>query len=199
MEITALGAARQVGRSAFLLHGKSTNVLLDFGVQMQKEPVFPIQVQPRDIDGILLSHAHLDHSGAAPVFYLSEGVDLYTTPPTAELAKLLIEDFIKISGFNLPFEYIDLVSMFKRTHYANLYEVFKIGEFSVQFLDAGHIPGSASMILEADGKRLLYTGDVNGEGTMLLNGADKNFGELDAIIMESTYALTDHKPRQEVE
>src|SRR3989304_3341840 len=87
MEITALGAARQVGRSAFLLHGKSTNVLLDFGVMITREPVFPIHVQPKDIDAILLSHAHLDHSGAAPVFYLSEGVDLYTTPPTAEFTK----------------------------------------------------------------------------------------------------------------
>jgi len=199
MEVTALGAARQVGRSAFLLHGKSTKVLLDFGVQMEREPVFPIHVQPKDIDGILLSHAHLDHSGAAPVFYLSEGVDLYTTPPTAEFTRLLIEDFIKVSGFYLPFEYIDLLSMFKRTHYADLYEVFKIGEFTVQFLDAGHIPGSASIIVEADGKRLLYTGDMNGAGTMLLNGADYNFGELDAIITESTYALTDHKPRHEVE
>ena len=199
MEITALGAARQVGRSAFLLKGKRTNVLLDFGVLMAREPVFPIHVQPKDVDAILLSHAHLDHSGATPSFYLSEGVNLYTTPASAEFAKLLIEDFIKISGFYLPFEYIDLMTMFKKTHYVDLYEVFQIGEFTVQFLDAGHIPGSASMVIEADGKRLLYTGDMNGADTMLLNGADTNFGELDAVITESTYALSDHTPRQQVE
>lgn len=199
MEVTALGAARQVGRSAFLLRGKSTNVMLDFGVLMEREPVFPIHVQPKDIDAILLSHAHLDHSGAAPLFYLSEGVDLYTTPLTAEFARLLIEDFIKISGFYLPFEYIDLMTMSKRTHYADLYEVFKVGEFTVQFYDAGHIPGSASMVIELDGKRVLYTGDINGAETMLLNEADTNFGELDAIITESTYALTDHTPRHQVE
>lgn len=199
MEVTALGAARQVGRSAFLLKGKSTNVLLDFGVLMAREPVFPVHVKPKDIDAILLSHAHLDHSGAAPSFYLSEGVDLYATPPSAEFAKLLIEDFIKISGFFLPFEFIDLMTMFKKTHQVDLYEVFKIGEFTVQFLDAGHIPGSASMVIEADGKRLLYTGDINGVDTMLLNAADTNFGELDAIITESTYALDNHAPRQQVE
>lgn len=199
MEITALGAARQVGRSAFLLHGKSTNVLLDFGVMITREPVFPIHVQPKDVDAILLSHAHLDHSGAAPVFYLSNGVDLYTTIPTAEFAKILIEDFIKISGFYLPFEYIDLLTMFKKTRHVDLNEVFKIGEYTVQYLDAGHIPGSASMIIEADGKRLLYTGDINGAETQLLHGADTNFGELDGIITESTYSLTDHTLREQVE
>ncbi|MEM3510923.1 MAG: MBL fold metallo-hydrolase, partial [Nitrososphaerales archaeon] len=115
MEVRILGSAREVGRSAMLLKSSNTNILLDFGVLMQREIGFPVHVQPRDIDAILLSHAHLDHSGALPLFYLSNGPRIYTTPLTLELTRLLIEDLLRVSGFYLPFEYIDLLEMMKKT------------------------------------------------------------------------------------
>ncbi len=199
MEVKVLGSAREVGRSAVLLKSSSVNLLLDFGVLVQKEIGFPVHVQPKDVDAILLSHAHLDHSGALPLFYLSNGPKTYTTPLTLELTRLLIEDFLRISGFYLPFEYIDLLEMMKKTIAISPNETVKISDFEVTFYDAGHIPGSTSILLEGEGKRILYTGDINDEDTQLLKGADYEVGELDLLITESTYATEDHPPRKDVE
>ncbi|MEM3733814.1 MAG: MBL fold metallo-hydrolase [Nitrososphaerales archaeon] len=199
MEVRILGSAREVGRSAMLLKSSNTNILLDFGILMQREIGFPVHVQPRDIDAILLSHAHLDHSGALPLFYLSNGPRIYTTPLTLELTRLLIEDLLRVSGFYLPFEYIDLLEMMKKTTTINPNDKVKISNFDVRFYDAGHIPGSTSILLEGEGKRILYTGDINDEDTQLLKGANYDIGELDLLIIESTYATEDHPPRREVE
>ena len=82
MNVTILGAARQVGRSACLVKDQNSKLVIDFGVLPGKnrEPTFPMHIQPNDVDGLLLSHAHLDHTGAAPLFYLGKGVPLYTSP-----------------------------------------------------------------------------------------------------------------------
>ncbi|MBI2183489.1 MAG: MBL fold metallo-hydrolase [Thaumarchaeota archaeon] len=199
MEISALGAAREVGRSAFLVKGKRTSVLLDFGVLMTRQPSFPIHVQRRDVDAILLSHAHLDHSGGVPLFYLSNGVELYATEVTMDLTRLLLSDFVKISGFYLPFEYLDVMAMMKKATRLKQSDEVKVGEFTAKFRDAGHIPGSSMITLEDGDKRLLYTGDVNGTDTNLLKGADVEPEEFDMVITESTYATADHPPREEAE
>ncbi len=199
MEVRVLGSAREVGRSAILLKGSSANILLDFGVLMQREIGFPAHVQPKDIDAIILSHAHLDHSGAIPLFYLSDGPKVYATDLTLELSRLLVEDLLRVSGFFLPFEYLDLMEMARKTVTQKPKDRVKIAEFEATFHDAGHIPGSTSLLLEGEGRRILYTGDINDEDTQLLKGADYDIGELDLLITESTYAIEDHPPRAEVE
>ncbi|MGQ9718312.1 MAG: MBL fold metallo-hydrolase [Nitrososphaerales archaeon] len=199
MKIVFLGATREVGRSGFLVKTRKGNALLDYGVQPTREPAFPMHVQPKDVDAVLLTHAHLDHSGAIPLFFISERTELYATDLTIELTKLLIEDFLKISGFYLPFEYIDLLSMIRRAHGLKLYEQIQIKGLTAKFLEAGHIPGSASIILEGEGKRVLYTGDIHTCDSLLLRSADAEFGELDVVITESTYANANHPPREDVE
>ncbi len=199
MQLKVLGAAREVGRSAFLIKGNGTNVLLDHGVLMQRETGFPVHIQANEVDAILLSHAHLDHSGATPMFYLKNGPKLYATGLTIELSQLLIEDLLRISGFYLPFEYAELNEMIRKTVKTTPKKKEKIGSFEVEFVDAGHIPGSSSIILEDGTKRILYTGDLNAENTQLLSGANYDLGELDLVISESTYATADHESRTQVE
>lgn len=194
-----LGAARQVGRSAFLVTHGNSGILLDYGAMTTKEPGFPMHVQPKSVNGLILSHAHLDHSGAAPMFFLGNKMKLHCTPVTAELSSLLIEDFIKISGPYLPFEFLDLMAMTKSTQDHHYMEPFQVGDFTIQFYDAGHIPGSAIISVEAGSKRLIYTGDVNGSETNLLKPSWKALGEANLVITESTYATMDHPARQEVE
>ncbi len=199
MEVKVLGAARQVGRSAFLVTHKDSRILLDYGAMTTKIPGFPMHVQPKGIKGIVLSHAHLDHSGAAPLHFLGGTMKLHATPVTSELSNLLIQDFIKISGQYLPFEFLDLMAMNSNTVNHGYMEPFQIGDFTVTFYDAGHIPGSAVVAVEAGNKRLVYTGDINGDETNLLGGSWKNLGEADMVITESTYATADHPHRSKAE
>jgi len=199
LNITALGAAREVGRSSFLLNGDKTKLLLDSGVLVSREPGFPIHVKPKDIDGIVLTHAHLDHSGNSPSFFLKEGVDIHATALTLELSGLLIEDFIKLSGLNLPFESIDLGNMLKRAKGVNNNDESQIGEFRIKFFEAGHIPGASIIRMDNGEKRVLYTGDISLHDMNLIRGAVTDWGDLDLIITESTYATADHPPRNQVE
>ena len=199
MDVKVLGAARQVGRSAFLVTHKDSKILLDYGAMTTKVPGFPMHVSPKDIKAIVLSHAHLDHSGAAPLHFLSGNMKLHATPVTSELSNLLIQDFIKISGQYLPFEFLDLMAMNSNTVNHGYMEPFQIGDFTVSFYDAGHIPGSAVVSVEAGNKRLLYTGDINGDETNLLAGSWKNLGEANMVITESTYATADHPHRSMAE
>ncbi|MDG6921455.1 MAG: MBL fold metallo-hydrolase, partial [Nitrososphaerota archaeon] len=199
MEVKVLGAARQVGRSAFLVSHNNSKILLDYGALTTKVPGFPMHVPPKDINAIILSHAHLDHSGAAPLNFLSGSMKLHATPITSELANLLIQDFIKISGQYLPFEFLDLMAMNSNTVHHGYMEPFQVGDFTIQLYDAGHIPGSAIISVEAGNKRLIYTGDINGDETNLMPGSWKNLGEADMVITESTYAQADHPGRLKAE
>jgi putative mRNA 3-end processing factor len=199
MRVKVLGAARQVGRSAFFVTHGDSGILLDYGALTTKEPGFPMHVQPKKVNGLILSHAHLDHSGVAPIFFLDGRVRLHCTPVTSELTSLLIQDFIKISGPYLPFEYLDLLAMNKNTVTHDYMKQFQVGDFTVSFYDAGHIPGSSIIAIEAGSKRLIYTGDVNGSSTNLLKPAWKKLGEADMVITESTYATVDHPEREAVE
>jgi putative mRNA 3-end processing factor len=200
MEVTFLGGAKEVGKSAILVKGKKNQVLLDYGANTGKIPSFPMHVKPKDVHSVLLSHAHLDHSGGVPLFFLREGVKLVTTGLTLELSNLLLQDFIKLSGFYLQFEYLDLLTMSKSTERVGVGEEKEVAEeFRARFPSSGHIPGGTTIVLENDGRKLLYTSDVNLRDSQLISGLDTNFGELDAVITESTYALTDHEPREKIE
>jgi putative mRNA 3-end processing factor len=201
LKISVLGAAKEVGRSAFLVNSDHTNILMDYGVLLKKEPIFPMHVKPRDIDAVVLTHAHLDHSGFIPSLFLSESVEIevYGTLPTFDLSQLLIEDMIKLSGFYLPFEYIDLMTMRRYSKNFGYREPFMINKVKLTLHESGHIIGGATVIIEHDGKRLFYTGDINTRGSKLLRPADLGFGNIDLMIIESTYSQTEQIPREQSE
>ena len=199
LKIRFLGGTREIGRAAIALKTERAQVLLDYGTMMNHEPGFPMHVPPRDVDAIILSHSHLDHSGAIPIFHIRDKKPVYGTPPTFDLTSILISDFIHLSGYYLPFEYIELRSMMKNCRSLHYREEQAVGDIRFQLLDAGHIPGSAQILIEAEGKRLLYTSDYNTQETRLLSRADTDYGKLDALIIESTYADEDHPNRSELE
>ncbi|MEM3031598.1 MAG: MBL fold metallo-hydrolase [Nitrososphaerota archaeon] len=198
MEIRFLGGTREVGRSAVEVSYKNTKLLLDYGVMLNDHPHFPQNVEPRKLNGILLTHSHLDHSGAAPMLYISQSPKLYATSMTRQTTTMLVQDFIKLSGYYLPFEKAEVEAMLKSCREVHYREPFMIRDIEVEFIDAGHIPGSAQILLKGD-KTLVYTGDFTTVKTRMLEGADTNIGDVDGVIIESTYALEDHKPRPELE
>jgi len=199
LEIRFLGGTREVGRMGIVVKTEKTQLLLDYGVMMGKPPRFPLHIAPNDVNGLILTHCHLDHSGALPIFYIQDEKPLYATRLTLELTQILIKDFIHLSGYYLPFEYPELRSMMQNSLPTGYHEKKTVGDITFQFLDAGHIPGSCQILLEAEGKRILFTGDFNTSKTRLLSSADNKYGELDAIIIETTYANDDHTDRMELE
>ena len=199
IKIKFLGGAKEVGRSAILLSSEDTTLLLDYGILLNKEPDFPLHVSPKILDAIILSHAHLDHSGGAPIFYLRNNIPLYTTDLTFQLTRILVNDLIKLSGYYLPYDYSNLDIMEKCLVSINYKQRFKIKNLSLEFKEAGHIPGSFQTIVRVNSKTLVYTGDINTRETRLLKAADTGYGEASCVILEATYANEDHPDRLEEE
>ncbi|MGA3191665.1 MAG: MBL fold metallo-hydrolase [Candidatus Bathyarchaeia archaeon] len=199
LQVGFLGGTQEVGRIAITVKTEKTQVLLDYGAMLDHEPGFPRHIPPKDVDGIILSHSHLDHSGAIPIFYIQGKKPLYTNRLSMELNQLLISDFIHLSSYYLPFEFLELKSMMQNSKHVDFDSEQKVGDMAFQFKNAGHIPGSTQTLIEAEGKRLLYTGDFNIMNTRLLEGAKMSYGDLDAVIIESTYANEDHTERSELE
>lgn len=196
-----MGAAKEVGRSAFLMKSENASILLDYGVLLKREPIYPVHVKPKDIDAVIVSHAHLDHSGFVPSLFLSQSseIEVLGTLPTFELSQLLIEDMIKISGYYLPFEYIDLLTMVKHSKSLQYRQPYTIKDVTFTLHESGHILGGATVLLKHAKKHLFYTGDINTRGSKLLRPADLDFDTVDLLIIESTYSQTEQAPRDQSE
>ncbi|MFH1056848.1 MAG: MBL fold metallo-hydrolase [Candidatus Micrarchaeota archaeon] len=185
MEVSFLGAAKEVGRSAILLQGKR-NVLLDCGIKISgKNEEYPLleERQIKRLDYVVLSHAHLDHSGYAPALY-ARGYKgkTWMTKPTRDLVQLLLSDYLNIERATHAYANQDLAKMLKNVQILE-YEQKKD---AVTLYDSGHILGSAMTLVEDSGHRILYTADLNTRETRLLEGAKRGI-QADTLIIESTY------------
>ena len=203
MEIKVLGAAGEVGRSAFQVNCDGTNFLLDYGVMFGKPrgapPTYPLHVKPRDIDSVIITHAHLDHSGCVPSLFVSGNCNVYATAPTFDLSKLLIQDMIKIEKNSHSFGSPEIENMLRKSKIIGFKEKIKRGNATFELRSSGHVVGGSTVIVESDNKRLFYTGDINLRGSRLLPPADLDIGEMDMVITESTYSQENQMPRKDSE
>lgn len=199
--LRVLGGGRRVGKSAILLESDKLRVLLDYGVDISgPEPEFPLHVRPADLDAVVLTHAHLDHSGAVPLLYISVHPKLYATRATLELSEILLSDFMKLSKYYIPYEAAQVEDMIRSATLVEPMAEVEEKKVLLRFWDAGHIPGSTMAEVEIEGQRVLYTGDFNLIDTCLLRGASlEPFKRADVVVMEGTYASYDHPERTEVE
>ena len=202
MDVKVLGAANEVGRSGFLVNCEETNFLLDYGVMFGRRgtpPEYPLHVKPKDLDAIIITHAHLDHSGNIPSLFVSGSTDVYATPPTFDLSKLLIEDMLKIEKNAHPFDLPELNNMMRNSKEIGFKQKITKGSATFELRESGHVIGGSTVLLESEKKKLFYTGDIKIHGSRMLREADLDVGEIDLLITESTYSQTEQIPRKESE
>ncbi len=226
MRIQFCGADRTVTGSCHLLEVNGLRLILDCGFyQGRRDEARRInQYLPDDVrayDALILTHGHLDHCGKLPVV-VRAGFDgpIYCTPATAEVARIVLQDAAEIqeedaqylnrravspteppiTPLYTPADVPNVLRLFKRTPYG---KVFELGRgVSATFHDAGHILGSAYVVLawEEEGARrsLLFTGDIGRYGSAILRDPHPPAGPADHVITESTYGNASHSPMDQV-
>ncbi|MBI4739605.1 MBL fold metallo-hydrolase [Candidatus Woesearchaeota archaeon] len=206
MKIIMHGAAREVGRSCIELQSKQgSRFLLDCGLKLTELGTeYPVGLdQVSSLRAVFLSHAHLDHTGALPLFdHQGMRCPIIATPTTKALTRLLLEDALKIGRLQhaqLGYEQLDIDKALACMSNVQFNESGTIDGVPYQYFDAGHIPGSSSIVLALEKKRLLYTGDYNPQETLLMHGGSQDFDDVDIMITESTYGDRNHLPRAATE
>ena len=199
MEISFLGASQEVGRSCFLLSG-TDQILLDCGLKIHAEDNYPIQ-PPKKPDYVVVSHAHLDHTGFLPSLYRHGTPEMICTPPTLAMGEIIVEDSIKIMAQRgeFPFRPAHVKRMLQHAKLLSYRKKHMMGETELEFYQAGHIPGAAMCDLDNGEKRVLYSGDFKLEETKTTFATDMPPPGPDVLIMESTYYDRDHPGRKELE
>ncbi|PIO00534.1 beta-CASP ribonuclease aCPSF1 [archaeon CG10_big_fil_rev_8_21_14_0_10_43_11] len=200
--ISFLGAAREVGRSCFILQTPESNIMLDCGINVASdEHAFPhLEVSEADLkklDAVIISHAHTDHSGLLPLlFKYGYRGPVYCTEPTRDIMTLMQIDSIGIAqkeGKNALYSILDIKEMLKHVIPLDYGVVTDIApDIRITLFDAGHILGSAVTHMNiGDGfHNLVYTGDYKYSGTNLLNHAHTDFQRVETVITEGTYGKT---------
>jgi len=202
LDVKILGAANEVGRSGFLVNCDETKLLLDYGVLLGKRgtpPEYPVHVKPRDVDAVIITHAHLDHSGYVPALFVGGNTDVYGTPPTFDLTQLLIEDMLKIEKNAHPFDLPEVNNMMRNAKEIGYKQKISKKNASFELRESGHVIGGSTALVESGGKKLFYTGDIKINGSRMLREADLDVGEIDMLITESTYSQTEQIPREQAE
>lgn len=213
LEILGLGGAKEVGRSSFLLTEDSHSLLLDAGLKLfpkrlnmpPLEPNIPLNKRKdffSSLDSILVSHAHLDHIGYIPAAYhYGYTGKIVMTKPTADLANLVWADALKIEGERF-FNRKDVEQTKKNIISVDYGQKFRLTDkVKAIFHDAGHILGSAAIELDWDGQRILYTGDISDQQSLLHTGHKIPLtGEkFSFIISEATnHHTAHHTPKNKV-
>ncbi|MFB6076111.1 MAG: MBL fold metallo-hydrolase [Candidatus Aenigmatarchaeota archaeon] len=205
-----LGGCREVGRNSVLLNTGNEKILMDYGIMLNNVPEGETEKPPElpqkpnlDIDGVLVSHAHIDHSGLVPSLY-NRGFfgTTYATSTTFDLMQILLRDSIKIAKLkNYPQHFYrkDIRKLKNNSHRVTYGQKFPIGNTDVTVYDGGHIPGSSCFYLDTGDKTVLFTGDINSTSSELIEGMDIDFPDVDVLITETTYGERDHEPREKME
>jgi KH/beta-lactamase-domain protein len=205
IRITALGAAQQVGRSAFLLQTRESSVLLDCGTNPGASK--PFEAFPRldnpafeldSLDAVIISHAHLDHCGLVPFLY-KYGYDgpVYCSAPTSNLMTLLQLDYLDVASKQGVTPYYDQKDVRECVLHTNPLRYGVVTDIApdirLTLHNAGHILGSSMVHLHVgEGlHNVVYTGDYKYSRTMLLEAATTEFPRVETVITESTYGGPD--------
>ena len=195
MKIKVLGAAREVGGSCIAVETGSCKVALDYGTKLDGEA----RKLPDDFDAVVISHAHLDHSGGllnigkqSPLIIGSE--------ITRDVTVDLLHDMIKIQNEKGVFDFQDEQADRIGGCFHTSSDSVSLGELKIQLQSAGHVAGAKITSLQSEGKRIVYTGDFCFHDTEILQGCrpESITKKPDVLIAESTYGGTVRPPRKQL-
>lgn len=216
VNITFLGGAGTVTGSKYLVQHAGKQLLVDCGLfqgykQLRLRNWRPLPVEPNHVDAVVLTHAHLDHSGYVPLL-VREGFrgKVWCTPATRDLAHILLPDsghiqeedadYANRHGFSkhapaLPlYTQDDALRSLKSLRAVHPHEVFEpIKGWTARLFGAGHILGAASLLLEVGGKRIVFSGDLGRPDDELMKPPEP-IQPADVVVIESTYGDRSHPP-----
>jgi len=214
VNITFLGGADTVTGSKYLVTHERQRLLVDCGLfqgykQLRLRNWNPLPVAPDQIHAVVLTHAHLDHSGYLPLL-ANEGFTgkVYATPGTRDLCRILLPDsgflqeedaaFANRHGFSKHapakplYTRVDAVRSLKLIKAVAMGRTFEpLPGWKASFSSAGHILGAASLLLEVAGHRILFSGDLGRNDDLIMNPPDKP-PVADTVLIESTYGDRAH-------
>jgi len=216
--LTFWGAAGQVTGSMHLLEAAGARILLDSGLfQGRRAETHALNARlpfdARRIDGVVLSHAHIDHSGRLPLL-VKDGFHgpIYSTPATRDLSAVMLADaghiqekdhaFLLRRGKALPeseplYSLRDAIAVQDLVVGVPYRRVFYLRKhLALEFHDAGHILGSATVdlrVTEGGSQRLVFSGDIGRSGLPIVRDPEPPSGPVDTLIIEATYADRQHE------
>ena len=213
MKLTFLGGTGTVTGSKYLLESDRTKLLVDCGLfqglkalRLRNWEAPP--VRPKDVDAVVLTHAHLDHSGYLPRF-IKQGFAgrVHSTRGTRDLCRILLPDSGHLQeeearyaikrGFSkhkpaLPlYTEDDAHESLKRFSPVGFGETFQVGSLRGAFQPAGHILGASIASLQSDGTRIVFSGDLGRSNDPIMNPPSQ-IEEADYVVIESTYGNRRH-------
>jgi len=223
-KLTFFGAVKQVTGSCYLVQTDKVRVLLECGMhqgppeveRLNRDP-FPFAVEK--LDAVVLSHAHLDHSGLLPKLarHNYRGA-IYCARPTRDLLRIMLMDAAYLEQRDTDWENIrlrragralvepiytldDVRRVLQRCVSVPYHQTTEIARgVQLQYLDAGHILGSAHVLLDIHGggatRRLAFSGDIGNPGSILMPDPEPP-RQADLVIMEGTYGERDHQPMEQ--
>ena len=208
LEIQPIGSGCEVGRSCIIIKFQNKKIMLDCGVHpafsgTTSLPFFD-EIEPDDIDLLLITHFHLDHCGALPYFLEKTNFhgECYMTFPTKPIYKLILADYVKVSHSKLEeslYNEKDLKNSLEKIKLLDYHQEIEYKGIKFSAFKAGHVLGAAMFLIEISGIKILYTGDYSRESDRHLQPAEIPNKEINVLIVESTYGIHQHENRDERE
>lgn len=212
MKVHFFGAAGEVTGSNSLVETGDKKIIVDCGMFQggdfnEQKNHDPLPYNAAEISAVVITHAHLDHSGRLPLL-IKDGFKgyFYATPATMELVELVLRDALSVMEHdNIKFgrevlyseqDIAGVMDQFRPIEYYHEEDIFGDGSVKIYLRDAGHIFGAAFVEIRAENKKVVFSGDIGNVHVPILRDTDSLPEDLDLLVCESTYGDRLHESDQ---